>query len=63
MKVKIGTKIIDAENEPIMLIFKDAKERKLVGNQLINSHKDMTKYCMFPDNMDKNVIKVFMKIE
>ena len=63
MKVKIGTKIIDAENEPILLIFKDAKERKLVGNHLINSLENVTKYCIFPDNMDKDVIKVFMKIE
>ena len=63
MKVKIGIKIIDAENEPILLIFKDAKERKLVGNHLINSHENVTKYCMFPDNMDKDVIKIFMKIE
>ena len=31
MKVKIGKKIIDAEDEPIMLIFKDEKERKTVA--------------------------------
>ena len=33
MKVKIGKKIIDAEDEPIMLIFKDEKERKTGPSQ------------------------------
>jgi len=61
MKVKIGDKIVDANDEPIMLIFENDSEVSMVGCQIINMHPDSKKYCMFPDGMDQNIIQDFMK--
>ena len=58
MKVKIGDKICDAEDEPIMLILSET-DKKNIGNM----HFDATKYCVFPDNSDLGKIKEFMKVE
>lgn len=61
MKVKIGNKIYDAENEPVMIILdKEAKE------QIAQMHGDCFKYCQYPDEQywvqDEYVkIKEFMK--
>jgi hypothetical protein len=63
MKVKIGKKIIDAEDEPIMLIFKDEKERKTVAKNIRDMHPDALKYCTFNDEMFENDVKEFMKTE
>ena len=43
MKVKIGNKVYDAENEPIMVILSNGEKE-----QIVNMHPDATKYCMYP---------------
>jgi hypothetical protein len=61
MKVKIGNKIVDAENEPIMIIFSNAEERLTVAGHLKNMSDDDLKYCMFNDEMSEEDVKKFMK--
>lgn len=58
MKVKIGEKIYDAEDQPIMLILSET-DKKNIGNM----HLDATKYCVFSENYDLGKIKEFMKVE
>jgi hypothetical protein len=62
MKVKIGDKIIDANDEPIMFIFESDMQRISVGQHLINMPEGARKYCMFPDYIKQDIIKEFMKI-
>ena len=47
MKVKIGKKIYDSNNEPIMVILSKGEKE-----QISNMHPDTTKYCVYP-NIDK----------
>ena len=62
MKVKIGDKIVDANDEPIMLIFRNAEERITIANQIKNMSDDALKYCMFNDSsVSKKEAKKFMK--
>jgi len=70
MKVKIKNKIYDSNIESLMLIFDTKKERITVGEHLFNlpekTNKNVeasTKYCMYSDNTDEEVIKEFMKNE
>jgi hypothetical protein len=70
MKIKIKDKIYDSNIEPLMLIFDNTKERIIMGNRLVDlPAKDdkyvetSTKYCMYPDNINKEVIEEFMKIK
>jgi hypothetical protein len=58
MKVKIGDKIYNASEEPIMLILTQ-EDRKNIENMA----PDATKYCAFPDNTSLKVINKFMKVE
>ncbi|MEK6829502.1 MAG: hypothetical protein AABY15_05195 [Nanoarchaeota archaeon] len=58
MKVKIGDKIYDANEEPIMLILNDADK-----NNIANMHSDKYKYAAFPDEMDIEEVKEFMKLD
>jgi len=58
MKVKIGDKIYDSEDEPVMVILPEA-DKKNIGNM----HFQATKYCAFPDDSDVEEIKEFMKTE
>jgi len=56
MKIKIGDKIYDAKDEPIMVI--------LEGNDKENikkMHPMATKYCSFPEEFSSDQIKEFMK--
>jgi hypothetical protein len=65
MRVKIGNKIIDANDEPIMLIFEDDNELLGVINNLVNMGKNegkIRKYMTYPDNMDIDDVKQFMVI-
>jgi hypothetical protein len=65
MKVKIGNKIIDSNNEPIMIIFKNDQEKELVINHLscMESKEGERKYLMYPDDKDYSTdeMKEFMK--
>jgi hypothetical protein len=65
MRVKIGNKIIDANDEPIMLIFENDNELLGVINNLVNMGKNegnIRKYVTYPDSMDENEVKQFMII-
>ncbi len=63
MKIKIGDKIIDANDEPIMLIFENDMQRISVGQHLLNMEDGSHKYCIFPETMDENSVREFMKIK
>jgi hypothetical protein len=63
MKVKISDKIYCSSNEPIMLIFENISERNVVIQHLQNMPEKATKYCIYPDNVDNEVAREFMKIE
>lgn len=56
MQVKIGDKIYDAEEIPIMVIF-SASDKKNISNM----SDEMMKYCAFPDSCDEQEIRKFMK--
>jgi hypothetical protein len=55
MKVKIGNKIYDSGNEPIMVIL-EGNDRK----NITNMSPDATKYCSFPGWVDKEFINKWM---
>lgn len=50
MKVKVGNKIYDSENEPVMIILSDG-DKKNIANMLPHC----TKYCSFPDKYKENI--------
>jgi hypothetical protein len=58
MKVKIGDKIYDASEEPIMLILTQ-EDRKNIENMAPYA----TKYCAFPENAPLELVNKFMKVE
>jgi hypothetical protein len=64
MKVKIGDKIYNPNEEPIMIIFDDDNERKAIAKQIKNmeSKDGIRKYCQFPKDMDLNKVKEFVKL-
>jgi hypothetical protein len=64
MKVKIGNKIYDSIEEPIMLIFDDDEQRKAVAKHLtdMNEKNDVRKYAIFKDGLSDDEIKKFMSI-
>lgn len=56
MKIKIGNKVYDGENEPIMVILTDA-DKKNITNML----PECTKYCQYPeDGFDEKEIDKWM---
>lgn len=69
MKVKIGQKIYDSENQPIMLIFEDDDDRKRHAKNILNmpDANKTRKYCLFKTD-DYNteekleIIKKFMEL-
>ena len=58
MKVKIGKKIYDSNEEPIMLIL-DGTDKQNISQMT----GEATKYCSFPDNHPLEEITQFMKVE
>lgn len=52
MKVKIGNKIYDPNNEPIMLILDD-QDKENIKNMLPSA----SKFIIFPDHMDTKKIE------
>jgi hypothetical protein len=57
MKVKIGNKIYNEEDEPILLIL-NSEEKNLIKNM----SKEDCNYCSYPDNgVEEEIIK-FMKV-
>ena len=43
MKVKVGNKIYDGEQEPVMVILSEGDKKNIA-----NMHPDATKYCIYP---------------
>ena len=43
MKVKVGDKVYDGEEEPVMVILSKGEKA-----QIANMHPDATKYCVYP---------------
>lgn len=58
MKVKIGDKIYDGDEQPIMIILEDYD--KVLISAMSN---DNSKYCRFPDGSNIDDIKKFMEVE
>lgn len=56
MRVKIGDKIFNPEEEPIMVILSDSDKHNI--SMMPDKAK---KYCVFPDGMDPKDIKKWMK--
>ena len=56
MKVKIGNKIYDANQEPIMIILDDLDKENIKKME-----PEATKYCGYPENFNIEEIKKFMK--
>lgn len=49
MKVKIGNKIYDSENEPIMIIMTEKEKQALCKNFI--KTKKAKKFCEYPDTI------------
>jgi len=49
MKVKVGDKIHDSNEEPIMLIFESTQERTNIAAQVLNMEERAKKYCLYPN--------------
>lgn len=61
MKVKVGNKVYDSENEPVMIILSKGEKK-----QIANMRLEATKYCVYPDTdklirNDYSEIKAWMK--
>lgn len=57
MKIKIGNKIYSGKDQPIMVIL-TKQDKQNIENMLPNA----TKYCEFPDNMQEEEIRDWMKV-
>ncbi len=55
MKVKIGDKFTDSNDEPIMIIL-TPEEKELISNM-----GEQTSFCSFPETCFSETIKEFMK--
>ncbi len=55
MKVKVGDKLYDAFDQPIMVIL-NAVDKENIKNM----HKDATKYCGYPIGSDSDKILKWM---
>jgi hypothetical protein len=64
IKVKIGDTIYDSNEVPIMIIFEDDNQRKLVASQISNmpDREAVRKYVQYPDGSKKDDILNFMKL-
>ncbi len=56
MKVKIGEKLYDSNEEPILIVLSEDDK-----DNIKNMSPEATKYCSFPDTYDLEKIKEFMK--
>jgi hypothetical protein len=58
MRVKIGNKLYNPEEEPIMIILSDIDRYNISMMP-----GDAKKYCVFPDDIEYEDIKEWMKTE
>jgi len=57
MKVKIGNKVYNEEDEPILIIL-SAEDKKLIKTM----NKNDCRYCSYPDGVAEELIIKFMKV-
>lgn len=57
MKVKIGDQVYDSNEQPVLLILSDQDKENIA-----NMHPDAHKYCVFPESVDENTVREFMKV-
>lgn len=55
MKVKIGNKVYDATDQPILIIL-----NQLDKQNISNMSKEATKYCCAPDSITKQEVELFI---
>lgn len=58
MKIKIGDKIYDSNEEMIMLIL-DENDKENISNM----SKEETKYCSYPENTEFEEVVQFMEVQ
>jgi hypothetical protein len=58
MKVKIGEKIYDTENEPVMIILNDKDKQNIA-----NMHPNADSYCGYPDTLSEQEVERFMMFD
>ncbi len=58
MKVKIGDKIYDGEQEPVMVILSDADKKNIR-----NMSTECTKYASFPEGLNTEEIAQWMMVK
>lgn len=56
MKAKIGNRLFDSRNEPIMIVLSDSDKENIS-----NMPNDKTKYCSYPKGMNAEDIIDFME--
>lgn len=56
MKIKIGDRVIDPNDQPVMVIL-TPKDKENIANM----EPSATKYCAFPAGIDPEVIKAWME--
>lgn len=61
MKVKIGNRIYDSEQEPIMLIFSGEADRIGTATNISNMKPGCTKYCICPDRLSLDEALAWME--
>ena len=57
MKVKVGDKIYDGEEEPVMVILTE-KDKDNLSKML----DECDRYCCYPDTIDEEVVEKWMKV-
>ena len=65
MKLKIKNKIYDAEKEPVMIVFKDDKEKDFIAERIYNMGYKVgeRKYCAYPKDYPIEKIEKFVRIK
>ena len=58
MKVKVGNKIYDSNEEPIMIILDDVDKENIA-----KMHKDKYKFISYPSDMNVDVVRNWVKNE
>ena len=57
MKIKVGDKIYDGTDEPIMIILENQDKENIK-----NMPQDLTQYCIYPSFMNIDEVSEFMGI-
>lgn len=56
MKVKVGDKVYDGNEQPVMVILEDGDKQNIA-----NMDPGCTKYCVYPDTCTPGEIERFME--